>query len=329
MAQTLYIVVGPSSGWTDPTTAEIAAGQLAGGGAATWDNGGSAWTGSGQFADATGLAASTSYKAAACVYDSGTSTYSNVVVSGAWSTTGSSSAALAVTGGSGTFSGTASSPATATLDATGGAGTFSGSAGSGTSASIDVTGGSGTFAGSATAPALAALAVTGGAGTFSGAAYVPASVSLSATGNSGTFDGTASGGGLSAVGGGYADDSKPRGPRKKSTVTQRDDRDERRQEFEQLLARVKGQAADKALTAAQQAQVQPGAIPEPPRPPRMPDVRGVEPDVLRQWMPDLLATYRTEFAANFDRLARDIAAQQAAQRIATDDEDVALLAMML
>ncbi|MBP8102113.1 MAG: hypothetical protein KAY54_09535, partial [Burkholderiaceae bacterium] len=74
MAQTLYIVIGPSSGWTDPTTAEIAAGQLSGGGAATWDNGGAAWTGSGQFADATGLAASTSYKAAACVYDSGTST---------------------------------------------------------------------------------------------------------------------------------------------------------------------------------------------------------------------------------------------------------------
>lgn len=85
MAQTLYVVVYASA-LGNPSAAQIAAGQDATSSAATWANGGATWTGSGQYVDATGLSSGTSYKAAAAVYDSGTATYSNVVVSSAFVT---------------------------------------------------------------------------------------------------------------------------------------------------------------------------------------------------------------------------------------------------
>ncbi len=138
---------------------------------------------------------------------------------------------------------------------------------------------------------------------------------------------------LSATGaGGYYDDPK-RAPRKreKQTVIQPDDSDERNQEFEALLARVKGQALDKAKSAAQAAPV--ATPPADIKPPRMPEIRGVEASLLRQWMPDLLSTYRTTFAAELQALA---SAQQAAaqaqmralQRQQYEDEEIAILAML-
>lgn len=133
--------------------------------------------------------------------------------------------------------------------------------------------------------------------------------------------------------GGYYDDDPKRAPRKreKLTVIHKDDSDERSQEFEALLARVKGQALDKAKSAAQAAPV--ATPPADIKPPRMPEIRGVEASLLRQWMPDLLSTYRATFTAELQALA---SAQQAAaqaqflalQRQQYDDEEIAILAML-
>ena len=131
--------------------------------------------------------------------------------------------------------------------------------------------------------------------------------------------------------GGYYDDPK-RAPRKreKLTVIHKDDSDERSQEFEALPARVKGQALDKAKSAAQAAPV--ATPPADIKPPRMPEIRGVEASLLRQWMPDLLSTYRATFTAELQALA---SAQQAAaqaqilaQRQQYEDEEIAILAML-
>lgn len=119
--------------------------------------------------------------------------------------------------------------------------------------------------------------------------------------------------------------------RKKVTV-RRDETEERRAEFEQLLARVKGQAVDKAQTAAKQA---PAAvhIPQPQdiKPPRMPEIRGVESKMLRLWMPDLLAAFRDTYRINYvDQLRAQLEAAARARHLALiDDDDVAILAMML
>ena len=136
-----------------------------------------------------------------------------------------------------------------------------------------------------------------------------------------------------ATAGGYYDDDPQRAPRKreKLTVIHKDDSDERTEEFEALLARVKGQALDKAKQAAQAAPAITTTADI--KPPRMPEIRGVEAAALRQWMPDLLSTYRTTFAAELQALA---SAQQAAaqaqmralQRQQYDDEEIALLAML-
>lgn len=138
---------------------------------------------------------------------------------------------------------------------------------------------------------------------------------------------------LSATGAGGGYDDTPRAPRKreKQTVIHKDDSDERSQEFEALLARVKGQALDKAKSAAQAAPV--ATPPADIKPPRMPEIRGVEASLLRQWMPDLLSTYRATFTAELQALA---SAQQAAaqaqmralQRQQYDDEEIAILAML-
>jgi hypothetical protein len=85
MALILHVVAYPSA-LSAPTAAQIAAGQDVNSNAAPYYNGGQTWTGSGQFDDATGLSHSTSYRFAAVIYDSGASAYSNVVVSGAWTT---------------------------------------------------------------------------------------------------------------------------------------------------------------------------------------------------------------------------------------------------
>lgn len=84
----IYWVIGPSSGWSDPTGAEVRAGQLSGGGAATdsgYETAPATTTNPFTFAnDATGLTASTSYKIAYNWYGDNI-----VVVSDAWQTTGS------------------------------------------------------------------------------------------------------------------------------------------------------------------------------------------------------------------------------------------------
>ena len=134
-----------------------------------------------------------------------------------------------------------------------------------------------------------------------------------------------------ATAGGYYDDDPKRAPRKreKLTVIHPDTSEQREAEFEALLQRVKGQALDKAKSAAQAA---PAAAPSEIKPPRMPEIRGVEASLLRQWMPDLLSTYRATFTAELQALA---SAQQAAaqaqilaQRQQQDDEEIAFLAML-
>lgn len=104
---------------------------------------------------------------------------------------GGAAADLATTGNSGTFSGTANSPATATLAATGASGALSASAGTSASAALAATGDSGTLSASAYTPALASLAATGGSGIFVGSAFSEATAALSATGGSGTLSASA------------------------------------------------------------------------------------------------------------------------------------------
>ena len=85
MAYTTYYVVGPSSGWSDPTSTEIKAGQLSGGGAATASGSESALGASGTHTFATpasGISANTLYKTAYVVSDG--TTDSNVAVTSDW-----------------------------------------------------------------------------------------------------------------------------------------------------------------------------------------------------------------------------------------------------
>ncbi len=87
-AQILYAVIGPSIGWTDPTHAEIVAGTLAGGGAATWSGNVAAPPTTTTFdwpTDATGLTPGVFYRGA-LVWSDGTTT-SNVEVTDAWQAT--------------------------------------------------------------------------------------------------------------------------------------------------------------------------------------------------------------------------------------------------
>lgn len=83
----VYAVIGPDSGWTDPTAAEVIAGRLAGGGAATWAGNYIAPSADGTYdwpSVATGLAAGTTYRVAV-VWTDGVTT-SNVGV-GSFTTT--------------------------------------------------------------------------------------------------------------------------------------------------------------------------------------------------------------------------------------------------
>ena len=136
-----------------------------------------------------------------------------------------------------------------------------------------------------------------------------------------------------ATAGGYDDPKRAPRKRAKLTVIHKDDSDERSQEFEALLARVKGQALDKAKSLASDAGEIAAIKPADIKPPRMPEIRGVESALLRQWMPDLLSTYRATFTAELQALA---SAQQAAaqaqmralQRQQYEDEEIAILAML-
>jgi len=97
---TLYEVAYPSA-LAAPSGPQIAAGNNVNDTTASWA-GNAAWTGAGQYIDATGLDASTSYKASAVVSDG--VDYSNVVTSDAWSTLSANidaaagSGSIAVTG---------------------------------------------------------------------------------------------------------------------------------------------------------------------------------------------------------------------------------------
>lgn len=184
--------------------------------------------------------------------------------------------------------------------------------------------GSGAATGQLAATEAADTAVIAGDVIVTGALAATEAADVAAIVGDGVVVGTA---------GGYYDDEAKRVPRKreKLTVIHKDDSDERSQEFEALLARVKGQALDKAKSAAQAAPV--ATPPADIKPPRMPEIRGVEASLLRQWMPDLLSTYRATFTAELQALA---SAQQAAaqaqmralQRQQYEDEEIAILAML-
>lgn len=87
----LYAVIGPNAGWTDPTSAEIIAGTLAGGGAVTWSGNVAAPITTTTFdwpTDATGLTPGVHYRGA-LVWSDGT-TVSNVEVTDPWQATADS-----------------------------------------------------------------------------------------------------------------------------------------------------------------------------------------------------------------------------------------------
>lgn len=95
-APKLYYVIGPSSGWSDPSAAEIKAGQLSGGGGATASGNETSPTSTTTFtftSPATGLTSGTSYRIA-FVWSDGTNN-SNVAVSSAFVTTATFLAAWA------------------------------------------------------------------------------------------------------------------------------------------------------------------------------------------------------------------------------------------
>lgn len=192
MAVTIYVVVGPASGWTDPSAAEVKAGQLAGGGAATWadstaDPGGTGtinWPGG----NTTGLTPGASYRTAYVVSDGATDR--PVSVSDVWAA--AASVALASTGGAGTFAGIAGATSSAALAVTGASGAFAGSASSPAVATLAATGSSGTLAATASSHAVAALAATWASGAFAGSSNSITSAALAAVGASGAFAGSAS-----------------------------------------------------------------------------------------------------------------------------------------
>jgi hypothetical protein len=156
----VYYVIGPSSGWTDPDATEIKAGQLDGGGAATASGNETAPTSTDEpftFASAaTGLTAGVSYKTAT-VWSDGTNN-SNVSVSSAWSTTGGADGAITLTGASATSAATA-------VTAAGGASTALTGATTTASATAPTATGAATTAltGATSTSAAGVLAGTGGA----------------------------------------------------------------------------------------------------------------------------------------------------------------------
>jgi len=112
----LYYVIGPSSGWSDPTAAEIKLGQLSGGGAATASGNETSPTSTTTFdftAAATGLTEGTAYKIA-FVWSDGTNN-SNVAVSSAFTP----SAAVAASAGVATATAVGQTTAIATGSAAG------------------------------------------------------------------------------------------------------------------------------------------------------------------------------------------------------------------
>jgi len=111
-----------------------------------------------------------------------------------------------------------------------------------------------------------------------------------------------------------------------------DESDQRRAEFEALIAKVKEQAVQKAAEKAQKTgAVKHGELvtPQTVKPPRMPDVRGVEPTVLKRWMPDLLMMFRDTYRTEYVTRMQDAAAQVMREQALRDDDEVALLALML
>jgi hypothetical protein len=148
----LYYVIGASAGWTDPTAAEIKAGQLSGGGAATESGNEDSPTSSTTYdflADATGLTASTAYKIA-FVWSDGTND-SNVDVGSFTTGSAGGDVDVALTGLSVTVSGGAATP----------------------TISVEITGQSSTSAAGTVTPAID-LALTGAAATASAGTVTPA-----------------------------------------------------------------------------------------------------------------------------------------------------------
>lgn len=140
--------------------------------------------------------------------------------------------------------------------------------------------------------------------------------------------GTQTGPGLPTPGGYDAGHVAQRAARRKQTVLHSDDRDRLKAEFDALLARVKGQAVEKAASAADQSAPDSSAPTQDIKPPRMPEVRGVAPELLRQWMPDLLATFRTEYRnAYLDQVAQ--AAKRRAEFAAIAEEEAILIVATL
>jgi hypothetical protein len=94
-AATIYYVIGPTSGWAPPTAAEVVAGHLSGGGAATASGSEASpivTTDPFTFASAaSGLTASTNYTIAFVWYD-GSSGYSNVAISDSFATSAAGTA---------------------------------------------------------------------------------------------------------------------------------------------------------------------------------------------------------------------------------------------
>lgn len=137
------------------------------------------------------------------------------------------------------------------------------------------------------------------------------------------------GDGVNLNGGGAPYDDAPKPRRKKLTVLHKDDRAEKEAEFEALLARVSGQAQAKAKEAASKPI-------EITKPPRMPEIRGVDSFYLRQYLPDLIgafdqafqAAYQAEKQAQIDAMAQAQAAIARA-KFEAEEEEIALLAMLL
>lgn len=204
--------------------------------------------------------------------------------------------------------------------------------------------GTGTLTLSGYAPTVTqseAQAVFPGAGTLAFVGYAPTISQAAGPGNifppagTVTITGHAPTVAQTGAGGGYSDSTLGRKSRKKTVVLHKDDADERKAEFSALLEKVRAQGAERAEAAVLDDARRDNSPPLDPlnvRPPRMPEVRGVAPSALREWMPSLLAAYQSEYRATyadrFDALLREQQAAQARQSLIDDDEDVALLAMM-
>jgi hypothetical protein len=191
MALIAYWIVHPASGWPgSPSGAQIAAGNLSDDSAASRAGSESGFATSGtviidEATAITGLSASTAYKLAWTVYDDVAQTYATPVI-GDITTASAATAELVVAGGSGTFSGAASSPAVASLATTGVSGAFSGAA----------SGQSNATAAGATLTAQAALqagAASGQGNATAAGATLTVQATLQAGAASGPADATASG----------------------------------------------------------------------------------------------------------------------------------------